>query len=109
MSTMSICDRIRKLRESKGLSMNQLERLIGASTGSVNKWEKGSIPGGKYILALSEFFGVSSDWILKGTDPVGMKPLSYEENQMIENFVRLAASQKKIINSLINELIKVSS
>lgn len=46
--------------------MNELEDLIGASRGSVNKWEKGSVPGGNSLIALSTFFGVSTDWILKG-------------------------------------------
>ncbi|WP_435924845.1 S24 family peptidase [Paenibacillus sp. DYY-L-2] len=62
----TIGERIKFLRESKNLSMNKLEDMIGAPRGSVNKWEKGSIPGGNYLIALSDFFDVSTDWILKG-------------------------------------------
>lgn len=47
--------------------MAELEDEIGASRGSVNQWEKErSIPGGNSIVALSEFFQVPTDWILKG-------------------------------------------
>ena len=47
--------------------MAKLENAIGASGGSVDKWEKNkSVPGGVYIIALSNFFSVSTDWILKG-------------------------------------------
>lgn len=66
----SIGDRIRTLRRDREISMNELEDLIGASRGSVNKWEKGSVPGGNSLIALSTFFGVSTDWILKGQDDV---------------------------------------
>lgn len=49
--------------------MAKLENAIGASGGSVDKWEKNkSVPGGNYIIALSNFFDVSTDWILKGQD-----------------------------------------
>lgn len=48
--------------------MNKLEDSIGAPRGSVNKWEKGSIPGGNYLISLSNFFHVSTDWILKGEE-----------------------------------------
>ncbi|MBB6672987.1 helix-turn-helix domain-containing protein [Cohnella nanjingensis] len=64
----SIGSRIKELREAAGLSMNKLEDAIGAPRGSVNKWEKGSVPGGNNLIALSEFFKVSTDWILKGGD-----------------------------------------
>ncbi|WP_409343131.1 helix-turn-helix domain-containing protein [Paenibacillus sp. MBLB4367] len=64
----SIGKRIKHLRTTKGLSMAELEDEIGSSRGSVNQWEKErSIPGGNSIVALSEFFQVPTDWILKGT------------------------------------------
>lgn len=77
----SIGDRIRALRQERDISMNELEDQIGASRGSVNKWEKGSVPGGNSLIALSTFFGVSTDWILKGQEDLtlatGTDPASF--------------------------------
>lgn len=63
----TIGKRIKHLRDQKKLSMAELEDAIGASRGSVNQWEKDkSIPGGKLIISLSNYFGVSTDYLLKG-------------------------------------------
>lgn len=61
--------RLKKLRESRKLSMGKLEEAVQVSRGSVNQWEKDkSIPGGKAIIALANFFNVSTDYILLGTE-----------------------------------------
>lgn len=65
----TIGSRIKILRESFGYSMGRLEEALQVSRGSVNQWEKNkSIPGGKAIIALANFFNVSTDYILLGTE-----------------------------------------
>ncbi|MDQ7094598.1 helix-turn-helix transcriptional regulator [Desulfosporosinus sp. PR] len=76
----NIGERIKFLRETKGISMNKLEDAIGAPRGSVNKWEKGSIPGGHYLVSLSDFFNVTADWILKGD-------IKAENSRLIDPFI----------------------
>lgn len=57
---------IKVLRESKGLTQQQLAQVVGAkSYTTITKWESGdNSPKGKDIKLLSKFFNVSSDYIL---------------------------------------------
>lgn len=62
-------ERINLLRKKMGLSQEELANKIGVSRQAVSKWESGqSMPDLDKIIALSDLFGVSTDYILKGTD-----------------------------------------
>ncbi len=75
MDLTSIGTRIRTLRMGTGLSMKALAEKITEQTGvtissgQISDWENGyknpSAPG---LIALSLFFQVSADWLLKGSD-----------------------------------------
>lgn len=63
---MILADKIVELRKREGLSQEELAQRIGVSRQSVSKWESAqSTPDMNRILALSEFFGVSTDYLLK--------------------------------------------
>ncbi|PWA08622.1 XRE family transcriptional regulator [Pueribacillus theae] len=57
---------IKALRESRGLTQQQLAEIVGAKTyTTITKWESGeNFPKGRDIRKLSEYFKVSSDYIL---------------------------------------------
>lgn len=64
---MNIPWRIQELRKQKGVSQEELANAIGVSRQAVSKWESAqSNPEIDNIIALSDFFGVSTDQILKG-------------------------------------------
>ncbi len=66
---MNISDKILKLRKEKGMSQEALAEALGVSRQSVSKWESGTaLPDTDKIIAMSELFGVSTDYILKN-DP----------------------------------------
>lgn len=68
---MSIAHRIQTLRKSKGISQEELADKIGVSRQAVSKWEsEQSTPDIEKIILLSEFFGVTTDFLLKGIEPV---------------------------------------
>ncbi|MDE7271816.1 MAG: helix-turn-helix domain-containing protein [Lachnospiraceae bacterium] len=68
---MSIADRIQQLRKEKGISQEELADQIGVSRQAVSKWESGqSMPDIEKILLLGDFFGTTTDYLLKGTEPV---------------------------------------
>lgn len=65
---MNIANRIQSLRKSKGISQEELAEQIQVSRQAVSKWEsEQSVPELERIVAISEYFGVSTDYILKGT------------------------------------------
>ncbi len=68
---MNLADRIQSLRKAKGISQEQLADQIGVSRQAVSKWEsEQSIPDLDKIILLSDFFKVTTDYLLKGIEPV---------------------------------------
>lgn len=66
---MDLSDRIQKLRKEKGISQDQLANETGVSRQAVSKWESGqSLPDLNKIIALSDYFNVPTDYLLKGTE-----------------------------------------
>lgn len=66
---MDIADRIQTLRKMKGLSQEELAEKTGVSRQAVSKWESGqSAPDLDKIIIMSEYFGVTTDYILKGIE-----------------------------------------
>lgn len=72
---MELDKRMQELRKSRGLSQEQLAEAAGVSRQAVSKWELGeSAPELEKVLALSEFFGVTTDYLLKGSSPAPAPP-----------------------------------
>lgn len=70
---MNMSDRIQYLRKSKGISQEELADKVGVSRQAVSKWEsEQSTPDIKKIIIMSEIFEVTTDYILKGIEPVNM-------------------------------------
>ena len=66
---MNIADRIQQLRKGKGISQEELADKIGVSRQAVSKWEsEQSIPDIDKIIIMSDFFDVTTDYLLKGTE-----------------------------------------
>ena len=67
---MNIADRIQKLRKAKGISQEQFADVVGVSRQAVSKWEsEQSIPDLEKVILMSDYFGVTTDYILKGIEP----------------------------------------
>lgn len=72
---MSLSEKIMQLRKSAGWSQEELADRLDVSRQSVSKWESGtSLPELDKILAMSDIFGVSTDYLLKGGESVGAVP-----------------------------------
>ena len=66
---MTIAYRIKELRKKKGISQEELADKIGVSRQAVSKWEsEQSTPDLDKIIVLSDFFHVTTDYILKGIE-----------------------------------------
>lgn len=58
-------DRLRRLRKSKGLNLNQLATLINSSPTAVAAWEEEKVnPSASSVRRLCQVTGVSADWLL---------------------------------------------
>lgn len=60
-----IADRIKQLREQKGLTQTELAKQLGITRSSVNAWEMGiSVPSTQYVVELAHLFKVTTDYLL---------------------------------------------
>lgn len=66
---MNLSERIQELRKRKGLSQEQLAEILSVSRQAVSKWESNqSVPEVEKIVAMSNLFEVSTDYLLKGIE-----------------------------------------
>ncbi len=76
---MNLADRIQTLRKAKGISQEQLADKIGVSRQAVSKWEsEQSSPDLDKIILLSDYFEVSTDYLLKGIEPTSNKKIKID-------------------------------
>ncbi len=67
---MKLSDRILELRRQKGISQEELADVLGVSRQAVSKWEsEQSTPDIDKIILMSEYFGTTTDYLLKGIEP----------------------------------------
>lgn len=68
MNQHTLADRIQQLRREHGLSQEQLAEKLNVSRQAVSKWESAQAqPELDKIIALSELFCVTTDYLLKGS------------------------------------------
>ncbi len=60
-----VADKIKMLREKRGITQSELANRLGITRSGVNAWEMGiSVPSTQYIVLLAKFFDVSTDYLL---------------------------------------------
>ncbi|MEW9094296.1 MAG: helix-turn-helix transcriptional regulator [Clostridiaceae bacterium] len=63
---MTLGEKIQMCRKSKGLSQEEMASALGVSRQALSKWEcNTSIPDVDKIIALSNYFNVTTDYLLK--------------------------------------------
>lgn len=85
-----VADRIKYLREQKGLSQTELAKQLGLTRSSVNAWELGiSVPSTQYIVELAELFKVSTDYLLcvDNTSTISIQGLTQQDIQIVHSLI----------------------
>lgn len=87
---MDLANRIQSLRKTKGISQEELAETIGVSRQAVSKWESNqSTPDIDNIILMSDFFHVTTDYMLKGTEIITDEK---QENKEITSKILYIAS-----------------
>lgn len=80
---MAALEIIKELCEEKGVTIKKMEQDIGIPANSSFKW-KTRTPSAENLLKLSEYFGVSTDYILTGEQSGVSKENHYDvETEML--------------------------
>ena len=88
-----VAERVKYLREQKGMIQADLAKQLGITRSSVNAWEMGiSVPSTQYIVEIANLFKVSTDYILGVDDSASI------------NIAGLTERDIQIVHSLIDHL-----
>lgn len=100
---MNTGDRIKYLRESRGLSQEQLGRIIGVDRTTIVKWETGASRPTRYLKRLAHYFNVTTDYILNSE--TGLFEL--HEKQVIPVIGSVRCGAGGLAYELIDEYISI--
>lgn len=94
-----IADKIKILREKKGITQSELAANLGITRSAVNAWEMGiTVPSTQYVVELAKFFNVSADYLLglSSTSTISVDGLNERE---IASLVEIAECYRNKNNS----------
>ena len=58
-------ERLKELRQERGVSLETIAKAIGVSVIAVSRWEnKKRIPNIESLVAIAKYFGVSTDYLV---------------------------------------------
>lgn len=86
---MTIGAKIQALRKQRGMSQEQLAEALGVSRQAVSKWEaEQSVPDIDKIIAVCDYFSVTTDYILRDADLPNSEPQTelQAEPSVAENY-----------------------
>ena len=102
---MSFADRLREIRTNNRYSQEQLAEKLCVSRQAISKWETGdSLPDIDKAMAISEFFGVSMDYLLKERE--SFSEISTDDN-MDRAIIKFMASARQM-NEISEELVAIA-
>ncbi len=98
-------NRLRLLREEKGMKQKEIGGLLGVKESSVGKYENEQrTPPPKSINKLADFFQVSSDFLLGRSDiRLSAEEVIAEHNEMIADLPEDARKEAKNVLGYIRE------
>lgn len=106
---MSVSKQLIHLRNVKGISQEELAFLMNVTRQAVSKWETDqTLPDSEKIIRLSEIFGVTTDYLLKGkeSDPLDIysqhdskagADMSAEVTEILDNVHGMSMQKRYLI------------
>lgn len=83
-------EKVRALREARGLSQIQLAELLGVTKGMISAYETSvRMPSYKVLIRIARLFGVSTDYLLglECKDGIDISGLNARQKQLISEMV----------------------
>ena len=83
-------DRIKELREQRGINQAELAKHFDVTRSSVNAWEMGiSYPQLDKLVELAQFFHVTTDYLigLEDGQRIDISEYSYDEQELIQRLL----------------------
>lgn len=65
---MSFYEQLEKLCKRNGVKPSNIVEYLGMSKGTMSNWKKGGTPSGEAVVRFAKHFGVTTDYLLLGTE-----------------------------------------
>ena len=104
-----LSEKLYRLRKNSGLSQEQLAEKLNVSRQAISKWESGTaVPESEKLVTISNYFGVSVDYLLKDEEEkvIGTDSSVEEKPKMIAGIIICIAG---IISMIIWGLLSIFS
>lgn len=109
---LSVGERIKDIRISNGLTMEEFGARLKTSKASVNNWEKGvNLPNKQRLKQIADMGGISVNYLLNGVqDLIGnqmpINEISFYEYEILDGTLRKPVKENRLI--LLFNLIKLT-
>lgn len=98
---MNFAEKILNLRTEYGYSQETLAEKLNVSRQAVSKWESGTtLPETDKVIALSNFFGVSTDYLLKDN-------IQCNSKESLDRVVLKFLGSAKDMDNISEELVEI--
>lgn len=107
MDSKDMSTKIKELRQERGLTLEQVAKVVGVGKSTVRKWETGMIANMKRdkIASLAKALGTTPAYLMgwKEKTPPEDKPidLSEGEKMLLELFNKVPEDQQKLVLQMI--------
>ena len=107
-----IYQRLKALREDRGMSQDELASMIGRTSTVISNMETGRtrIPS-EYIYAFADIFSVSTDYLFGFTDNPSRAYAAYQSNDemdLIACYRKMNTAQRRILLGRMEELLAMT-
>lgn len=93
-------ERLKNLCTEKGISISKLCQEMTGNSANLATWVKGNFKG-ELIIRLSEYFNVSTDYLLLGVKTT----LTEEEKELVSLIAELTDEETKELSNFVDYLI----
>lgn len=84
-------DNLKAICDNKGLKITPIVAECGGAKGSITNWRNGAIPNSDIVIRLAKRLGVTTDYLLLGSDKC---TLSREQEELLSHFNNLSSVDK---------------
>ena len=98
--------KLKKLREERNLSQNELSRKLGFSERYIAKIESGVKPSLRAFKKIANFFDVPVEYLISENEEISLLPIKNKE--LLSAFIevdRMKSEDQKVVLELINAFI----
>lgn len=111
MDSKDMSTKIKELRQERGLTLEQVAKVVGVGKSTVRKWETGMIANMKRdkIASLAKALGTTPAYLMgwkEKTPPEDKEDLSEGERMMLELFRQIPEDQQELVLQMIRVALK---